>query len=89
MDDDGRPARLGVLAFGLAFGAATAIAMLFLGIAASFGWGDRLVSVFSSLYLGFAPTVLGTILGMAWGFADGFIGGAIVAGLYNLAIGRR
>ncbi len=88
MDDDSRPMRLGVLAFGLAFGSATSIAMLFLGITSSFGWGNRLVELFASLYIGFAPTVLGTILGMLWGFADGFIGGAIVAALYNLALGR-
>ncbi len=89
MDGDGRPARLGVLPFGFAFGSATSIAMLILDIGASFGWGDRLVEVFSSLYVGFAPTVLGTILGMLWGFADGFIGGVILAALYNLALGRR
>ena len=90
MDDDlGRPARLGVLAFGLAFGGATAIAMLFLGIAAAFGWGASLVDLFASLYIGFAPTVGGTILGILWGFADGFIGGVILAALYNMVIGRR
>ncbi len=90
MDDDGgRPMRLGVLAFGFAFGSATSIAMLLLGITAAFGWGDRLVAVFSSLYLGYAPTAGGIILGMIWGFVDGFIGGAIVAAIYNFAIGRR
>jgi len=37
----------------------------------------------SSLYIGYAATLLGSIIGAIWAFVDGFIGGVIVAWLYN------
>jgi len=63
--------------------------MLFVGWASMFGWGTGVVEMMSSIYLGFAPSVLGGIIGAVWGFIDGAIGGAIIALVYNAVAGRR
>lgn len=76
--------KLNVKAFAAGFGASCAIYMLFLGFAAMFGWGTKIVGIISSVYIGFAPTFFGSIIGAAWGFVDGAIGGAIIAFVYNL-----
>lgn len=65
------------------FGITWAIAMLFIGWVAIFGWGTKVVDVLSSLYIGFAPTLVGGIIGAVWGFFDGAIGAAIFTLLYN------
>jgi len=75
--------KLNVKALAGGFGVSWAVCMLFVGWASIFGWGTRLVEVFSSLYIGFAPTFLGGLLGAIWGFIDGAIGGAIIALVYN------
>jgi hypothetical protein len=67
----------------LSFGITWAIAMLFIGWVAMFGWGIRVVDVLSSLYIGFAPTFVGGIVGAVWGFFDGAIGAAIFTFIYN------
>jgi hypothetical protein len=46
-------------------------------------WGGALVNVVSSLYLGYAPTLLGAAIGGAWALVDGFVAGFIIAWLYN------
>jgi hypothetical protein len=43
-----------------------------------------LVTVLSSLYIGYSPTFLGGIIGGIWAFVDGAIAGAIIAWVYNL-----
>ncbi len=75
--------KLDVKALAVAFGLSVAAYMLFLGWAAMYGWGDQIVSVISSLYIGFAPSFVGGIIGAVWGFVDGAIGGAIIALIYN------
>ncbi len=46
-------------------------------------------AVLSSLYIGYAPSFVGSVAGTVWAFADGFIGGVIVAWLYNRLLLRR
>jgi hypothetical protein len=70
----------------VAFGLTWAIAMLFIGWVAIFGWGIRVVDILSSLYIGFAPTFIGGIIGAVWGFFDGAIGAAIFVLLYNAMV---
>ena len=48
-----------------------------------FNWGDTFVSIMSSLYIGFKPTVSGIIIGAVWGFVDAGIAGVLIAWLYN------
>ena len=81
--------RLSIRALAIGVGAAWAFCMLFVGWASLFGWGKAFVEMMSSVYIGFAPTVLGGIIGAVWGFADGAIGGAIIALVYNAVAKQR
>jgi hypothetical protein len=73
----------------LGLGVSWAFCMLFVGWASMFGWGVKFVEMMSSVYIGFAPTLLGGIIGAIWGFVDGAIGGAIIAFVYNLVVRRK
>ncbi len=70
----------------LAFGITWAVAMLFVGWVAMFGWGTKVVDVLASLYIGFAPTFIGGLIGAVWGFFDGAIGAAIFVFVYNAIV---
>ena len=70
-------------ALGVAIGILWAAHVFFCGITAMFGWGVSLVEVLSSLYLGYAPTLIGAFIGAVWGFVDGYIAGAVIAWIYN------
>ncbi|MBN1502681.1 bacteriophage holin [Candidatus Woesearchaeota archaeon] len=78
--------KLNIKAFALACGATFGAYMFLLGIAAGFGWGNKVVEVLASMYVGFVPGVAGGLIGGIWGFIDGAIGGAIFAWLYNLIL---
>ncbi len=80
--------KLSVKALAVALGIAWGAGMLFTGWASIFGWGEKIVDVMSSVYIGFAPSLLGGFIGGVWGFMDGAIGGAIIALVYN-AIAKR
>lgn len=70
--------------FGFAFGLIWALGMLLLGWAAwLWGYGTPLVALWSTVYLGYAPTFLGGIYGALWGFVDFFIFGWLVIVVYN------
>ena len=75
--------KLNVLNLAIAMGVSCAIYVVFIGIAAMFGWGTEWVKILGSLYLGYRASVLGIIIGALWAFVDGFIGGAIIAWIYN------
>jgi hypothetical protein len=75
--------RLSVKGLALALGVTWGAGVLFLGLAGAIGWGRALVEVLGSVYLGFAPTPVGSIIGTAWAFADGAVGGAVIAWVYN------
>lgn len=81
--------RLKIVPLAVALGATWALGILFVGWAASFGWGVGPVDVMSSLYIGYGPSFLGGIIGAVWAFVDGAIGGAIIALLYNALAGKR
>lgn len=70
-------------ALGFAVGTLWALYIFGCGITAIFGWGDALVRVFGSLYIGYSASFLGAIMGALWAFADGYVAGVIVAWLYN------
>jgi len=72
------------LALGIAIGVLWAIYVLFVGIVAMFGWGVALVEALSSLYIGYAASIIGAIIGAIWGFVDGFIAGVVTAWIYNM-----
>ncbi|MCL5017276.1 MAG: bacteriophage holin [Patescibacteria group bacterium] len=78
--------KLNVRAFAFAWGLSFGLYFLILGWTAMFGWGNQIVEVASSLYIGYAPTFWGGIIGGIWAFADWTLGAAIVALIYNAAV---
>jgi hypothetical protein len=80
--------RLNVLALAVAVAIAWAVLVLFAGWAAVFGWCDRFVDVMSSVYIGYAGTLLGGLIGALWAVVDGLIAGAIIALVYNTVAAR-
>lgn len=81
--------KINVKAFALSWGICFGVYFLFLGWTGMFGWGQRLVEVFSSLYIGYAPTFLGGIIGGVWAFFDWGIGALIIALVYNALVGKN
>ena len=83
-------ATLGVISFGLAVGLTLSISVFFLGVmSALFEWGVPVAAVFSSLYIGFSPTLVGSIAGAVWAFVNGFIVGLLIAWIYNRLVLRH
>jgi len=81
--------KLNVKALAVGLGVLWGFMMLFVGWASIFGWGTKFVEIMASIYFGFAPTFLGGIIGAIWGFFDGAIGGAIIAIVYNIVVGKN
>ncbi len=75
--------RIDPWALGASLGIVCVIFAVFIWIAANFGWGEELVPIVSSIYIGFDKTALGILIGSVWAFVDGVIGGALLAALYN------
>ena len=76
--------RLRIIPLAVAVGAVWALGVLFLALAAMFGWGTALVELLGSLYLGYDASVLGGIIGALWAIVDGAIAGALIALIYNV-----
>ena len=73
-----------VFALGLGIGILFAAYAFLLGLSALvFDWGTELVEIMGKLYIGYAPTFLGSIIGAIWAFVDGFIAGVVIAWIYN------
>ncbi|MBT3835590.1 bacteriophage holin [Candidatus Peribacteria bacterium] len=70
---------------GLALGSTMAIGLALLSIISMFdgSYGNTIISIISSVYLGYDNTIPGAVIGAIWGFIDGFIGGYVLAWLYN------
>lgn len=80
-------ARLDPVSMGVAFAAIYAVFMLALGVFAwAFGWGVEAVQLFSSIYVGFAASPVGSLVGAVWAVVDGFILGYLLAWVYNYAL---
>lgn len=74
--------------FGLAFGILWAAATLIMGLTSTFwGYGNAWVEFIGTMYIGYAPTIVGAIIGMVWGFFDAFIGAFLLAWIYNKLVG--
>ena len=68
----------------LAAGMTWGLGMFLMGLASMFfHWGTGMTEMMSSIYIGFAPTFVGSVIGGIWGFVDGAIGGAVFAFFYN------
>ena len=76
--------KLSVKGLALSIGILWAIGIFLMGIAATVsGWGDSLVNLISSLYIGYSASLAGSIIGAIWALIDGLICGALIAWLYN------
>ncbi len=80
--------RLSPVRLGLSLGIIWGLSLLTIGLLAIFsGYGHSFITTIGTMYLGYAPTVLGSLIGCVIGFADAFISGFLIAWLYNF-IGR-
>jgi len=73
------------LAGGILWGAAMFVMTL---IALSTNYGIEILSLISTVYIGYTVSFMGAIIGAIWGFLDAFIGLYIFAWLYNW-LGKR
>jgi hypothetical protein len=80
-------ARISICSLAFAVGLTNGIGMMVLAYMGMMGWvGDGMITLMSSLYHGYAPTVVGGLFGLGWGFLDGFIFGLLVAFFYNCCL---
>lgn len=77
------PTKLDSRAFGLACGLLWSGGVVFLGIVARFGWGQRWQQLLADLYRGYDETAMGLVVGALWAFFDGLSGGYAFSWLYN------
>lgn len=77
---------LSVCGFSVALGVMWAFGVAITGVFAMFGYGEPIVGLLASMYVGYAATVKGILIGVVWGFIDGAIAGAIFALVYNFCL---
>ena len=70
-------------AFGMAMGTLWAGAVVFLGLTARLGWGEKWRDLLADVYIGYNSTSRGLAVGAGWAFVDGFVGAYLLAWLYN------
>ncbi|HLD07582.1 MAG TPA: bacteriophage holin [Candidatus Peribacterales bacterium] len=72
-------------AFGLALGSTFALGMILLAVISMIhgSFGNTVISILSSAYLGYDNTIPGALFGGIWGFVDGGIMGFVIAWIYN------
>ena len=74
-----------VVKIGVALGLASGLFTLIAGLIAAFsGYGLPMISLMGTLYIGYAPTVLGSIIGAIWSFVHTFIFIMVAGGFYCL-----
>ena len=77
-------AKVDVKALGLALGIIWSATMLLMGLCSMvFDYCTFMVDIFSSLYIGYKATILGSVIGAIWGFIDAGIFGLLIGWLYN------
>lgn len=76
--------KLNPVGLGLSLGVIWGVSIFIMGLLAyHFSYGKPFVEMMSAIYLGFAPSVMGSVIGGVIGFVDAFIGGFLIAWLYN------
>lgn len=80
--------KLHAVKLGVALGIMWAFCCVFLSFSSLWlNWGTPWVTLIGSMYIGYAPTVIGALIGAVWAFVDAFLGGLIVALIYNKLVG--
>ena len=68
----------------LALGILSAGSIFLMGITSTFtGYGETLIYLIRSIYIGYSASIIGSFIGAIWAFIDGFICGSVLAWLYN------
>ena len=77
--------RLDIKVCGLMAGCIWSAGIFILGFMTMAWWeaGDRIVKLFSTVYIGYRANLLGCLIGAFWGFIDGAITGVLIAWIYN------
>jgi len=72
----------------IAFGGTCAVGVLLLALISMIqgSYGNTLISILSTVYIGYDNTIPGAVLGSIWAFVDGGIGGYIFALIYNKSL---
>ena len=78
------------VAFGMSVGVLWGLSNLVMGLLLHFYmYGKVFVETMGQLYVGYAPSVVGSLLGGLFGFIHAFIAGFLVIWLYNVFSGYR
>ena len=75
-------------AVAIACAATCAVGVLLLALISMIhgSYGNTLISIVSTVYIGYDNTIPGAILGSIWALVDGGIGGYIFALIYNKSL---
>jgi len=80
-------AKLCPFSLGVALGVAEAVFMLLFAWAGHFWhYGTPIIHQIATLYIGYAPTIIGGVYGGLWGLLDGFVFGFIIALVYDFCL---
>ena len=81
--------KLNPLALGMALGVIWGFTLFVMGLIAASGssYGVPFITAIGTVYIGYAPSFLGSLMGGIIGFIDAFIDGFILGFLYNLFAG--
>ncbi|HJM82282.1 MAG TPA: bacteriophage holin [Nitrospinota bacterium] len=74
---------LNVRALSASVGVIWGLTMMVTGWTAAFGWGEEVVTLMESFYIGYGPGFQGGLIGGIWGTVDGGVCGLIFGLLYN------
>jgi len=81
----GKSSCVSILGLSLGVGVSWGVGVFILAMMSwQFGWGDKMMDVLASIYVGYGASLMGALKGLLWGFADGFIGGFIIAIVHNM-----
>ncbi len=76
--------RMSPLGLGLSLGVIWGLSIFLMGLAAYYyAYGYAFVTALGSIYIGYAPSFMGSVWGGIIGFVDAFITGFLIAWLYN------
>jgi hypothetical protein len=71
-------------ALGVALGIVSGLFMMVLAwVSWQWGYGSSIMTLYSGVFYGYEPTLVGGLFGALWGFMEGFIVGLIMGCIYN------
>jgi hypothetical protein len=69
---------------GVAVGSVAAVYFFLIGVTATYlGWGGEIVTAFSTIFIGYDATLVGSFAGGLWALIEWFALGVIMAFVYN------